>query len=70
MAAQTITDLSSFASLDSLASAPKTATVRTIDARLLELALRAIRESRASGTLTIQFRNGCPCGAARLEQYT
>ena len=56
-------------SLDSLSSPAKTQLVRNIDSRLLELALRTIREARISGTLTIQFHHGSPCGAVRLEQY-
>jgi hypothetical protein len=44
-------------------------TIRTFDARLLELVLRSISESRADGKLTIEFRRGQPRGAVVLEQY-
>jgi len=57
-------------SLESLCAPARTQTVRTIDARLLEPTLRAIREERVSGTLTIQISHGSPCSVMRLEQYT
>lgn len=57
-------------SLESLCAAPRTQTVRNADARLLDLLLRTIRDSRYSGTLTVQFQHGSACGAVRLEQYT
>ena len=58
------------ASLESLCAAPRTQTIRNADARLLDLLLRTVRDSRYSGTMTIQFQNGSACGAVRLEQYT